>query len=467
MAIEDDVLVIGGGIAGSMAALSAAEHADRVRLVTYKQSTLRSASGLIDVLGYTPDGTGPLADPFDALEELPDSHPYQRVGTDAVREALDLFDDIAGDAYAGGHTETNALVPTHGGTVKPTARYPAATAAGLASDDRDTLLVGFETLPDFDAPLAAAHLEAAGVPFDTRGVTVSFPGIERDDAKVTRYAHLLERNESISMGGSTTGAREALVSIVDAHLEDESRVGFPAILGDEHADEVRASLADALGVDVFEVPMGPPSLPGMRLEDLLYDALGDAGVRVTSGVPVIDYETANSATSETASDAVAADGGSDRETPDDGDGERIDRVIVDRNGTMIPHHAEQYVLATGGLIGKGVRSERADESETDATGVVFEPIFDCHVPHATDRYDWFVEDAFGEQPFARFGLETDQELRPLQADGTLEFVNLRAAGAVLGGYDFAAEKSGAGVSLATGYVAGKQAGTQVGEEAGK
>ncbi|OVE85882.1 glycerol-3-phosphate dehydrogenase subunit GlpB [Natronolimnobius baerhuensis] len=462
MAIEDDVLVIGGGIAGSMAALSAAEHTDRVRLVTYKQSTLRSASGLIDVLGYTPDGTGPLADPFDALEDLPDSHPYQRVGTDAVRDALALFDEITGDAYAGDHTETNALVPTHGGTVKPTARYPAATAAGLASDDRDTLLVGFETLPDFDAPLAAAHLEAAGVPFDTRGVTLAFPGIERDDAKVTRYAHLLERNESITMGTTTTGAREALVSLVDAHLEDESRVGFPAILGDDHADEVRESLADALGVDVFEVPMGPPSLPGMRLEDLLYDALEDAGVRVTSGVPVVDYDSETVAASETATaDEVAADGGSDRETP--GDGERIDRVIVDRNGTEIPHRADQYVLATGGLVGKGVRSERAGSAENDATGVVFEPIFDCHVPHAEDRYDWFVDDAFGEQPFARFGLESDRELRPLAADGTLEFVNLRAAGAVLGGYDFAAEKSGAGVSLATGYVAGKRAGEEVGE----
>ena len=425
MAIEDDVLVIGGGLAGATAALAAAERDVQVRLVTYKQSTLRHASGLIDVLGYTPAGEGPLADPFDALEDLPEGHPYERVGTEAVREALAFFDDVAGDAYAGEHTEANALVPTHGGTVKPTARYPSATAAGLASDERDVLLVGFETLPDFDAPLAAAHLEAAGAPFEARGITCAFPGIRRDDAKVTRYAHLLDHDETVA--GGKTGAREALAAAVDRHLEGEKRVGFPAVLGDEHADEVRADLADALGVDVFEVPMGPPSLPGMRLEDLLYDALEAAGVRVTSGVPVVDYET-------------------------DGDG-RIDRVVVDRNGAAVPHRADQYVLATGGLVGKGVRSERER---------VFEPIFDCHVPHAEDRYNWFVDDVFGEQPYARFGLVPDRELRPLDADDEPEFSNLRAAGAVLGGYDFAAEKSGGGVSLATGYVAGTRAGEEVG-----
>ncbi|MFC6767795.1 FAD-binding protein, partial [Natrinema soli] len=181
------------------------------------------------------------------------------------------------------------------------------------------------------------------------------------------------------------------------------------------ADAVRADLADRLGVDVFEVPMGPPSLPGMRLEDLLYDALEERGVRVTTGVPVVDYET---------------DAG---ETGPNGP-ERIDRVVVDRNGSEIPHRADQYVLATGGLVGKGVRSERER---------VFEPIFDCHVPHAADRYDWFVDDIFGDQPYARFGLPVDRDLRPLDAGDEPEFSNLRAAGAVLGGYDFAAEKSGA------------------------
>src|SRR6056297_920426 len=428
MAIEDDVLVIGGGLAGTTAALAAADEGAQVRLVSYKQSTLRHASGLIDVLGYTPAGDGPLVDPFEALVDLPEGHPYERVGLEAVREALSFFDEIAGDTYDGGHTDANALVPTHGGTVKPTARYPTSTAAGLASDDRDTLLVGFETLPDFEAPLAAAHLEAAGAPFAARGVTVRFPGIVRDDAKVTRYAHLLDHDEAVETAAGETTARDALADIVRSQLEDEARVVFPAILGDDHANAVRADLAERLGVDVFEVPMGPPSLPGLRLEDLLYDALEDAGVRVTTGVPVIEYET-------------------------DTDG-RIDHVVVDRNGTEIPHRADQYVLATGGLVGKGVRSEREQ---------VFEPVFDCHVPHPADRYDWFVDDVFGDQPYARFGLPVDRDLRPLDADDEPEFSNLRAAGAVLGGYDFAAEKSGSGVSLATGYVAGQHAGTEAGQ----
>ncbi|MFC4245650.1 glycerol-3-phosphate dehydrogenase subunit GlpB [Natribaculum luteum] len=424
MAIEDDVLVIGGGLAGVTAALSAAERDVRVRLLTYKQSTLRHASGLIDVLGYTPDGEGPLVDPFDALSDLPTGHPYERVGPDAVREALLYFDAVVGDAYEGRHTDANALVPTSGGTVKPTARYPASVAAGLASDPRDALLVGFETLPDVDAPLSAAHLRAVGVPFEVRGVTLSFPGVGRDDAKVTRYAHLLDRDEPVDTGVGDAPARAALAEAVRPHLEDEPRVGFPPILGDAHHDAVRTDLEERLGVDVFEMPSGPPSLPGMRLEEVLYDALEDAGVRVTTGVPVVDYE---------------ADAG----------GDRIDHVLVDRKGREVPYRATSYVLATGGLVGKGIESTRE---------AVSEPIFGCQVAHPPDRYDWFEDDAFADHPFARFGVAVDRKLRPLAVDDEPEFTNLRAAGAVLGGYDFAAEKSGSGVSLSTGYVAGRLAG---------
>lgn len=424
VAIRDDVIVVGGGLAGMTSALSAAREGARVRLLSHKKSTLRHASGLVDVLGYDTEGAL-LTDPFDALDALPEGHPYKRVGPDAVRSGLGLFDEVAGDAYCGSHTDANALVPTYGGTVKPTARYPTSTAMGLASRSEKTLLVGFETLTAFDAPLAAEHLGTAGVPFDVRGVTVSFPGNFRADSRVTRFARALDRDELVEHEGHSANARRALAERVETHLDDAERVGFPAILGEDHPNEVRWALESTLGVAVFEVPMGPPSLPGLRLEERFSKALDDAGVRRTTGNPVVDFE--------------ASDGW-------------VRAVYTDRSGQRVPFHAEQFVLATGGLVGKGVDSDREGVSE---------PIFDCHVPHPADRYEWFVEDAFGNHPFARFGLDVDTELRPRDEEGHLEYENLRAAGSVLGGCDFAAEKSGSGVSLATGYAAGHASGEAI------
>ena len=96
MAIRNEVVVIGGGLAGLTAALAAAREGADVRLVSAKQSTLAQASGLVDVLGYAPDGRGPIADPFAALPDLPDEHPYSTVGEDALCDGLALFDDVTG-----------------------------------------------------------------------------------------------------------------------------------------------------------------------------------------------------------------------------------------------------------------------------------------------------------------------------------------------------------------------------------
>ncbi|MFC5279445.1 glycerol-3-phosphate dehydrogenase subunit GlpB [Halorubrum rubrum] len=465
MAIDSEVLVVGGGIAGITAAIAAAREGADVRLVSHKASTLRQASGLIDALGYVPptepakplregpptagwnldpdewpDPEGPIADPFEAIDRLPEDHPYRLVGADALREGLALFDDLVGDAYLGGHTDRNALVPTFGGSVKPTARYPASAAAGVASDDRPTLIVGFRSLTEYDARAFADRLAAAGVPFDVAGAEVEFAEAFRADAKVTRLAKALDRDEPID----GTPAREALAKAVGPHLHDVvdeaggvdrvERVGFPAFLGDDHAAEVRAALADRLGADVFEVPMGPPSLPGLRLEDLLYDALDDAGVRFETGTPAVGYET----------DEGGAGG--------DGNGGRIDHLVMDRKGSEVPYGAEAVVLATGGLVGKGLDSDRDG---------VREPVLDLHVPQPADRYEWFVDDAFGEQPYARFGVRPDERLRPLDGSGEVAYGNVRVAGGVVGGADVAREKSASGVSLATGLVAGREAAREV------
>ncbi|MFB6107441.1 MAG: glycerol-3-phosphate dehydrogenase subunit GlpB [Haloplanus sp.] len=447
--IASDVLVVGGGLAGIASAVAAARAGADVRLVSHKKTSLRQASGLVDALGYVParaDPTdrsayvsqerrdvrevraerspprGPLASPFDGLADLPGDHPYSVLGPEALREGLALFDDLAGDLYAGGHTERNALVPTFGGTLKPTARYPRAAAAGLASDDRPMLVAGFRSFTDFDARLVASGLASADVPFDVDGVEVGFVTGFADDAAVTRVASALDRDEPVD----GVPARRALASAVEPHLGDAERVGFPAVLGDDDAEGVRRELGDRLGVDVFELPMGPPSLPGLRLEDRLYDALDAEGVRFETGNPVVGYETDESG--------------------------RLTAVTVDRKGTEVPYADEAFVLATGGLVGKGLASDRE---------AVREPVFDCHVPHPTDRYDWFVEDAFGDQPYARFGVRIDDATRPLDAEGDPEFPNLFAAGSVVGGADVAREKSASGVSLTTGLVAGRRAAASI------
>jgi len=264
-----------------------------------------------------------------------------------------------------------------------------------------------------------------GVPFDVRGVTVAFPGDLRADAAVTRYADVLDEGGAIVVGGGPPDPRRALAERVKPHLDGAERVGFPAVLGQDEASAVREDLADALGARVFEVPMGPPSLLGMRLADRLADALDDAGVRIETGNPVV---------------GVTDDGG------------RVASVTVERTHTRVPYAADQYVLATGGLVGKGIAADRER---------VGEPVFGCHVPHPEDRYDWSAAEPYGDHAFARFGVVVDGTARPLDAAGAVEYENLRAAGGVVGGADIAAEKSGSGVSLATGYAAGRRAGEQV------
>lgn len=455
MAIDSDVLVVGGGLAAITSAIAAAREGADVRLVSHKASTLRQASGLIDGLGYVPatesakplregpptagreldrdewpDPEGPLSDPFEAIDRLPESHPYRILGADALREGLDLFDDLAGDAYRGSHTDRNALLPTFGGSVKPTAHYPAAAEAGIASDDRPTLIVGFRSLTEYDARAFAGRLEAAGVPFDVAGAEVEFAEAFRADTKITRLAKALDHDEAID----GVPAREALAKAVGPHLHDVvdeaggvdrvERVGFPAFLGDQEGDAVRAELADRLGADVSRSD-GAAEPPGAQA--------GGPTVRRARrrGRPVRDRE-------------------SGRRHRDRGGRH-------DRGGCGRPE-GPRDALRRRRLRTRDRRARRKG-LDSNREGVR-EPVFGLHVEQPADRYEWFVDDAFGDQPYARFGVRIDEDGRVLDADGESAYENVFAAGGVVGGADVAREKSASGVSLATGIVAGREAATE-------
>jgi len=415
---DPDVLVVGGGLGAYAAALAAARHDPdaSVHLVASPDSPFDRASGLIDVLGVAPDGTQPLADPFATLGDLPDGHPYRRLGTDALRDGLALFDDATGGDYAGGHTDVNALVPTVLGALAPTARYPAAVAPGLASREASTLLVGFEGLPDFHAPTAADRLSAAGVPFDVEGVTTTAPVGADDESPAVAFASALDE------ASGTDSVRDAVADRVASLLDDETRVGLPAVLGVDRVAEVHAAIADAVDATVFEVPLGPPSVLGRRLEASLRSALDAAGVDRSLGT-VADYEAA---------------------------GGRLARVELSADGPGADRTAEPgaVVLATGGPADGGIVADR------DA---VREPTFDCHVLVPDADGPRARTEPFGDHPFARYGVDVDDATRPLDGDGAPVYENCFAAGSVVGGHDFVGEGSVGGVALATGVVAGREA----------
>ena len=74
--------------------------------------------------------------------------------------------------------------------------------------------------------------------------------------------------------------------------------------------------------------------------------------------------------------------------------------------------------------------------------------------------EWSSPSIFGDSLFARMGVKVNDALKPVDAEGNVILNNVRFAGRILGGYDFATEKSGHGVALATGWHAGTLAGKE-------
>ena len=74
--------------------------------------------------------------------------------------------------------------------------------------------------------------------------------------------------------------------------------GLPAMLGLRDPHAVLADLEHRLGRRVFEIPTLPPSVPGMRLYEILRSALRAAGGRLVLGAEVVSHDaTATGVTS--------------------------------------------------------------------------------------------------------------------------------------------------------------------------
>ena len=443
------LLILGGGLAGATAALTARARGARVTLVAGTPGALAGWSGRLDAFGpWTEPRSGALpfegpaqsrATPptarltrrarFDALRLRRPHHPYLRLGLDL--DDLDTHLRAALSGLAGGGPAPLLLTapcpaPTSAGTVTlsdggpssvqlpPDLRaapivwlhipgaspYPPASLAALLAHQLgrpeggvDMVEVACPDLPLAGPPTAIAH-RLEGGPESATGARLA-EAIAEAVSGAPRGALIL----SPPIWGHTLGCAEAW----RAHLR--------ALTHHHHAEAL------AVGEPVF----------GLRLWRWLHAAMADRGVELIAGRALdLAFERQGARLS---SARIALSGGASRELGD----------------------LRAVILATGRHAGGGLRG-----SKPLREALLGLPLY--LGGHVLDNPEIDPTSLLPERPWqdstlSLMGLGIDARCRPLNDKGQPFAENLFAAGRLIGGTHPSIDGTAQGVDLVTGALA--------------
>lgn len=388
-----DVIVVGAGLSGLMAASAAAEKGASVAVLAEGAGMLELSSGSVDLLAG-------CENPWAAMAALPAEHPYALVGPEAVRRGLGSFLALLDGTYTERPDQRNQHTATAVGALRTT--YLTAPGAPVIEAGKPVWVVGLTGLKEFNPAVVAAGLGGAAH--------------SRVDAGLPGGLHPIQVARLLDEPAHRRNLAQALAAARPAGVEGGIAL-LPGVLGLNRSKELLAELRAALRMEVGEVPLPAPSLPGLRLAATLGRLLQRRGVELISGVLV------------TGANHSAG---------------RVTGLVARTPAGPAEFRAGAVVLAAGGLLGRGL-VEGADRSLT-------EPIFG--LPVVAPGQPWAQPDllAPGGHAFVRAGIATDGHLRPAGWE------NLFLCGRMLAGYDPYAEGCGGGVAIATGTLAGSLAG---------
>ncbi len=416
MSRTTDVIVVGSGLAGLMAALGAARQGREVRVISEGMGCLAIGSGSVDLLGYAPDGAC-VDDPWAAMALLPATHPYSLLGSDKVRAALAALVETAARHGLGlraaerDGTPRNTRVPTIMGTLKPTYLVPDSFDQEALAKARHVLVASVRGFRDCRPALVIDQLRRYPDWADKNFTPCIIPAPFED-------AHRALNALDLARAAERPGGRDWLAGALKERAEGCDLVLLPPICGRHAASGLAHDLSETLGCPVVEMPSIPPGVGGLRLRDALLRELASLGVEMVENANVIGARVAE---------------------------DRCLSLTISGTGRNYVTRAKAYVLATGGILAGGI---------TLAPGSARERVFGLELPLPEDVGAWTEPEIFGNHAVASLGVRVDGNLRPLDANGALALENVFFAGRTLGGHDPAVEKSGYGVALATGWHAG-------------
>jgi glycerol-3-phosphate dehydrogenase subunit B len=419
-----DVAVIGAGLAGLTAAVSAAELGARVIVVAEGNGATHWMGGPIDV-GVAARASTPAA-AVAALATRP-GHPYALLGS-TVAPAMAWFSRVVAEAglrHTGTVDDPLAALPTGVGATRPVAIVPASQTGALGPwvDGERLVVVGIAGFKDLWPDAVAASLSRTEV----------WQGIRPPDRVVALTVDLALATGRHNLNGVVlanlwddadwrSGALDEIARLVAGTGRGEARVALPAVLGRNDHPAVLAESVERIGHPVIELPLVPPGIPGVRLYEALRHALHARGGRIVLGDSVARVET---------------------------DRRRVREIGIAAAARDMRVRAEAFVLATGGLTGGGIFG--------DTDGRLRETVFGLPV-EGPPIEDWLAGDPLepGDLRIAPAGVRTDAELRPLDparpADGPV-LENVRVVGSALAGQRWLVERCGDGVAIASGRCA--------------
>lgn len=402
-----DLIVIGMGLSGLMAAKTAVEMGKKTLIIGKGMGSLGLFSNTIDFLGELPKGVK-LKNGLSQWVKGHPEHPYSKVGMERLNEALSSFLSLFPEPYSfRSVNEENTLIPTGAGTFRPAYLVPVTMVAGAFLKEGDGLIVGFQGFKDFFASYVGDQLRCRAI---TLPLSDSFRSTSQEFA-ATAIARLMEKK----------GVREKMGREIKHQLHNETRVGFPAVLGIRDPSCVMNHLKEITGIEIFEIPTLPPSIPGVRVFNRFKEWLIGNGCTVLLGHSV--------------SGAVLKEG-------------RCKSIEVLHPPVSTSYSSDGYILATGRFLEGGLVAKEEK---------IVEPLFDLPVHQPRSREDWFGKSFSSEHPIYQAGISIDASLRPQDEKSNLILENVWVAGTILAHHHSINEKSREGIEIATGYAAAKEA----------
>lgn len=402
--MKTDALILGCELDGLVAALRLLEQGKSVRLIATGGSSLHYAPDGLHLLGYEP-GTGGavVQNPYEAVDALPERHPYRLLGKARVRAAMDGFferrQELGIELSSNGR---NMLAVSLAGQAVPVFATGLHQAIFADLEGGAVAVFCYDGHRDFPSGITIAELRRRQI--DAHLLRLEDPCGSPDSMRLARFFD--------SHDDTTAYFR----SIRDRLPENSTCALFPAILGLDRHGEIMAAAEQALGLPCRELPTLPPSIPGMRLDRCLTKRIQKLGALLHLGAQAIGAPANNG---------------------------RCD-AVSDETGRRF--EAETFVIATGGVLMGGL--------EVDSYGLAREPVFGLEVSQSGPLEADNPEEVLDALHVV--GIETDDRLRPL-AGGQLAYENLFVTGRTLGHWNPPKESSVEGVAIATGWAAADQA----------